>query len=196
MKKSTIITIIFFALGIIVLAVGFILLTDNNISNSLFPTTTTTTTGGGKPDPELKPMDFFKTDISEYITLGQYEGLEIEVESIGIDDEYLASQIDRLLISSGKYTKLFEGTVTEGMVSEERLEESVDEYIVIDDGKLILDDAVREELLIDFPRKLLCSEDCEGLCPKCGKPKKEGDCGCVTKEIDPRLEVLKKLLDK
>lgn len=117
MKKSTIITIICFALGIIVLAVGFILLTDNNISNSLFPTTTTTTTtGGGKPDPELKPMDFFKTNISEYITLGQYEGLEIEVESIGIDDEYLASQIDRLLISSGKYTKLFEGTVTEGAV--------------------------------------------------------------------------------
>lgn len=116
MKKSTIITIICFALGIIVLAAGFILLTDNNISNSLFPTTTTTTTGGGKPDPELKPMDFFKTDISEYITLGQYEGLEIEVESIGIDDEYLASQIDRLLISSGKYTKLFEGTVTEGAV--------------------------------------------------------------------------------
>ncbi len=97
----------------------------------------------------------------------------------------------------GVFSLDFERTVvTEGMVSEERLEESVDEYIVIDDGKLILDDAVREELLIDFPRKLLCSEDCEGLCPKCGKPKKEGDCGCVTKEIDPRLEVLKKLLDK
>ena len=97
----------------------------------------------------------------------------------------------------GVFSLDFERTVvTEGMVSEERLEESVDEYIVIDDGKLILDDAVREELLIDFPRKLLCSEDSEGLCPKCGKPKKEGDCGCVTKEIDPRLEVLKKLLDK
>lgn len=97
----------------------------------------------------------------------------------------------------GVFSLDFERTVvTEGMVSEEKLEESVDEYIVIDDGKLILGDAVREELLIDFPRKLLCSEDCEGLCPKCGKPKKEGDCGCVTKEIDPRLEVLKKLLDK
>ena len=97
----------------------------------------------------------------------------------------------------GVFSLDFERTVvTEGMVSDERLEESVDEYIVLDDGKLILDDAVREELLIDFPRKLLCSEDCEGLCPKCGKPKKEGDCGCVTKEIDPRLEVLKKLLDK
>ena len=98
---------------------------------------------------------------------------------------------------SGVFTLDFERTVvTEGMVSEEKLEESADEYIVIEDGKLELDFAVREELMIDFPRKLLCSDDCEGLCPKCGKPKKLGDCGCVTKEIDPRLEVLKKLLDK
>ena len=98
---------------------------------------------------------------------------------------------------SGVFSLEFERTVvTEGMVSEEKLEESVDEYIVLNDGKLELDDAVKEELLIDFPRKLLCSDDCEGLCPKCGKPKKEGDCGCVIKEIDPRLEVLKKLLDK
>ena len=95
------------------------------------------------------------------------------------------------------YVVDFERTVvTEGMVSEEKLEESADEYIVIEDGKLMIDDAIREELMIDFPRKLLCSDDCEGLCPKCGKPKREGDCGCVTKEIDPRLEVLKKLLDK
>lgn len=97
----------------------------------------------------------------------------------------------------GVFSLDFERTVvTEGMVSEEKLEESVDEYIVLDDGRLELDDAVREELLIDFPKKLLCSEDCEGLCPVCGRPKKEGDCGCVTKEIDPRLAVLKKLLDK
>ena len=97
----------------------------------------------------------------------------------------------------GTFSLDFERTVvTEGMASEEKLEESVDEYIVLNNGKLELDAAVQEELLIDFPRKLLCSDDCPGLCPKCGKPKKDGDCGCVTKEIDPRLEVLKKLLDK
>lgn len=91
----------------------------------------------------------------------------------------------------------FERTVvTEGTLSEEKLEENVDEYIVLSDGMLYPDDAVREELLLDFPRKLLCSDDCLGLCPKCGKPKKEGECGCQTKEIDPRFAVLKKLLDK
>ena len=98
---------------------------------------------------------------------------------------------------SGIFSLDFERTVVpEGVLSEEKLEENVDEYIVLSDGPLYLDDAVREELLLDFPRKLLCSEDCLGLCPKCGKPKKLGECGCETKEIDPRLAVLKKLLDK
>lgn len=86
--------------------------------------------------------------------------------------------------------------VPEGMISEDKLEEDVDEYIVLKNGFLCPDDTVREELLLDFPKKLLCSQDCLGLCSICGKPKKDGDCGCVKKEPDPRLAVLKKLLDK
>ena len=55
----------------------------------------------------------------------------------------------------GVFSLDFERTVvTEGMVSEEKLEESIDEYIVLEDDKLVLDDAVREELLIDFPKKM------------------------------------------
>ena len=97
----------------------------------------------------------------------------------------------------GVFSLDFERTVVaEGTLSEEKLEENVDEYIVLDNGMLYPDDAVREELLLDFPKKLLCSEDCPGLCPVCGRPKREGDCGCQKKEIDPRLAVLKKLLDK
>ncbi|MBR6727152.1 MAG: DUF177 domain-containing protein, partial [Clostridia bacterium] len=61
---------------------------------------------------------------------------------------------------------------------------------------LDVDEPLREELLMCFPMRLLCSEDCPGLCPKCGKPKKDGDCGCSEKEIDPRLAVLKNWLDK
>jgi uncharacterized protein len=59
-----------------------------------------------------------------------------------------------------------------------------------------LDETIREELLLSFPMRFLCQEDCPGLCPKCGKPRREGDCGCPTFEPDPRLAVLKKLLDK
>ena len=63
-------------------------------------------------------------------------------------------------------------------------------------NELDVDEPLCEELLLGFPSRLLCSEDCEGLCPKCGKPKREGDCGCVLKEIDPRLAVLKNFFDK
>jgi uncharacterized protein len=44
--------------------------------------------------------------------------------------------------------------------------------------------------------RILCDEDCPGLCPKCGKPKREGECGCPTREIDPRLAILQTLLDQ
>lgn len=71
-----------------------------------------------------------------------------------------------------------------------------DEYVVVRDGRLDIDEQLEEALLLEFPMRLLCREDCPGLCPKCGKPRSEGDCGCVTKEIDPRFEILKKLLEK
>ena len=48
--------------------------------------------------------------------------------------------------------------------------------------------------ILGMETKLLCREDCRGLCPKCGKDLNEGPCGC-TGEKDPRLAVLAKLLD-
>ena len=85
---------------------------------------------------------------------------------------------------------------TKDSLSEKQLEENVDEYAVIEDGHLDLDELVREEILLSFPMRVLCSPDCEGLCPKCGKPRRLGDCGCQMREIDPRLAVLQSLLDK
>ena len=59
-----------------------------------------------------------------------------------------------------------------------------------------LDEELREALILSFPMRILCDEDCPGLCPKCGKPKREGECGCPTREIDPRLAILQTLLDQ
>ena len=46
---------------------------------------------------------------------------------------------------------------------------------------------------LEIPNALVCSEDCQGLCQFCGRPKAE-NCGCEDKQIDPRLLVLKQLL--
>ena len=97
----------------------------------------------------------------------------------------------------GVFSLDFERTVTtEGVISKETLDEDVDEYVVINGSELDVDEPLCEELVLAFPKKLLCSEDCLGLCPQCGKPKRDGDCGCPTKEIDPRLAILATLFDK
>lgn len=97
----------------------------------------------------------------------------------------------------GVFSLDFERTVAaEGTLSEEQIDELDDEYVVLDGAELNVDEALREELLLGFPTKLLCSEDCLGLCEKCGKPKRDGDCGCSVKEIDPRLAILKSWSEK
>ncbi len=96
----------------------------------------------------------------------------------------------------GVFSLAFERTVaTEGMLTEQQAEEMVDEYVVLHGKELDVDEALTEELLLGFPTRLLCEEDCPGLCPKCGKPLRDGDCGCSHKEIDPRLAVLQHYFD-
>jgi uncharacterized protein len=59
-----------------------------------------------------------------------------------------------------------------------------------------LNDLIKEQILLNTEMKPLCSESCRGICPRCGADLNTGSCDCVQKEIDPRLAVLKKLLDK
>ena len=95
---------------------------------------------------------------------------------------------------SGVFSLPFERTVvTEGTLTEEQEEENVDEFVILQSGVLDIDDAVRESLVLSFPMRLLCDEECLGLCPKCGKPRRDGACGCPEKERDPRWDVLASL---
>ena len=74
-------------------------------------------------------------------------------------------------------------------------DDSAEEFLLLEDGCLDLDEVVRTQLLTEMPYRFLCREDCKGLCPKCGKNLNLGPCGCG-KEIDPRFAVLEQLLDK
>jgi uncharacterized protein len=64
------------------------------------------------------------------------------------------------------------------------------------DGEAIdIDELVKEELLLALPDHLLCSENCNGICAKCGAIKNLAECGCDTHEIDPRWAGLKDLVN-
>lgn len=75
------------------------------------------------------------------------------------------------------------------------MSESDEDYIETPDYKLELDEVVKTDIILELPAKFLCSEDCKGLCMKCGKNLNEGDCGCDKGSVDPRLEILKQLID-
>ncbi len=66
-----------------------------------------------------------------------------------------------------------------------------DDYVVCEGNELDLDDVISEVMYLELPTRLLCSEDCKGLCPKCGKNLNEGDCTCDLHEPDPRWAALK-----
>lgn len=78
----------------------------------------------------------------------------------------------------------------------ENLEEEYnDDYVETPNLSVDLDDLTTSDILLDLPHKYLCKEDCQGLCQKCGYNLNLGDCGCEKKEIDPRLEILKELIN-
>lgn len=74
-------------------------------------------------------------------------------------------------------------------------QEDNDAFVVVEDENLDVDALMREDIVLSLPAKFLCKEDCRGLCPVCGKNRNEGECGCSTRSMDPRLEALKQLLD-
>ena len=62
-------------------------------------------------------------------------------------------------------------------------DEESDSPIEIKSGRFIeLDDALLESLLFAYPQKILCKEDCKGLCPKCGADLNEAPCKCLIGE--------------
>lgn len=60
-------------------------------------------------------------------------------------------------------------------------------------NEIDLSEYIHDTLLLDVPMKLLCREDCRGLCPVCGVNRNETDCQCQVDEPDARWESLKKL---
>ncbi len=56
-----------------------------------------------------------------------------------------------------------------------------------------LTDVIRRNMIAAMPIKVLCKEDCKGLCPKCGQDLNQKECGCDTTYFDPRFESLRAL---
>ena len=82
------------------------------------------------------------------------------------------------------------------LVEELSNEENEDEWVFpLEGDSADLDDIVRTVFVLNLDSKLLCKEDCKGLCCRCGTNLNDGPCNCQ-KELDPRFAALKQLLEK
>ena len=66
-----------------------------------------------------------------------------------------------------------------------------DETNYIDGYNLDVDKLLYNEILIGWPMKVLCSEDCKGICSVCGQSLNEGTCDCEDTGLDPRMSVIR-----
>ncbi|NLK39010.1 MAG: DUF177 domain-containing protein [Clostridiales bacterium] len=125
------------------------------------------------------------TDNAGYMRLA----LEVSIEYEGVCARCLEPVV-------GVFKVSYEKTVAtiESLQKAEADEDDYDEYAIVRDGMLDIDEQLGEMLLLEFPTKLLCRDDCTGLCSGCGRRLDAGMCGCEKKEIDPRLKVLEKFL--
>jgi uncharacterized protein len=96
----------------------------------------------------------------------------------------------------GEFTLDLEKTVAPRNLLSDLDEDKLDDYAIIEDGFLDMDEQITAQFEMEFPSRFICREDCKGLCQRCGKNLNEGECDCSEKEIDPRLAPLKKLLEE
>lgn len=84
---------------------------------------------------------------------------------------------------------------TEDKTLVDSTEEEKDEirYLRPEDTDVDLSEDIRQYLFLSVPVKMLCRDECKGLCPKCGKNLNFDKCECKKELIDPRWEKLKEL---
>jgi uncharacterized protein len=130
--------------------------------------------------------------------LPSFEENEISVSSLSFSGR--AFDLSGTILLSGVVTAVMEAScarclapVRQDFLAEVEYsivesENDSEEDTWIAEGETIDLAAMAEEIvLIRMPLRLLCKEDCQGLCPSCGKDLNDGPCQCDRKEIDPRL---------
>ena len=71
-----------------------------------------------------------------------------------------------------------------------------DEINYVTGCSLDVEQLVHNEILIHWPLRVLCKENCRGICPKCGKDLNEGSCECDQTSPDPRMAVISDIFSK
>ena len=106
----------------------------------------------------------------------------------------METQLDLVCDRCGKAFSREKVVKLDSLVAQELEDEENDDILLLEGTELDLDQAASEAFVLAMDTKNLCSDDCKGLCAKCGANLNLGPCGCKP-EVDPRLAALAQLLD-
>ncbi|MEW9094010.1 MAG: DUF177 domain-containing protein [Clostridiaceae bacterium] len=87
-----------------------------------------------------------------------------------------------------KFAKKVEIPIEEKLSKEENKD---DDYIFIEGDVIDITEIIENNIIVSLPIKMLCNEECKGLCPDCGVNLNDSACNCGENNIDPRLAKLK-----
>ncbi len=105
------------------------------------------------------------------------------------------NEYETTLISRFHLTYVNQLPVEELEVEQEEIEINAQDMglIYFQGEEINLQDGVQEQVVMAFPIRALCREDCQGLCAACGADLNQGKCGCEGKPVSNKFAVLKNL---
>jgi uncharacterized protein len=91
---------------------------------------------------------------------------------------------------SGSFDLIFRPTGVDDTPGEHAITPDETEIGYYQESGLLLEDVVREQVLLSLPSRTLCKPDCKGLCPRCGQNLNNATCSCGDAPADPRWNKL------
>ena len=83
-------------------------------------------------------------------------------------------------------------SITDDGIIDEDMEET--DYLI--GFELDVDKLVYAEILVNWPMRVLCKDDCKGICKVCGMNLNKGACSCQRTELDPRMAAIQDIFNK
>ena len=141
---------------------------------------------------DMSDLDFYgRTRITQPV---QAEGCVTNHAGALVLEGTARSVLDLACDRCGKEFSREKVVALDSLVAHELEDDENDEIILLEGSELDLDDVVSTAFILAMDTKNLCSDDCKGLCAKCGVNLNEGICRCKP-DVDPRLAALAQLLD-
>lgn len=146
-----------------------------------------------KLEPELSKADSFSL-----LSPVCFDGCAVNIGgTIELSGKCVASL--RLICDrcAESFDKVIEFDILERLKKEDEFSKSDEDdpdFLMFEGSTVSLDEIIYTNLYMNLPSKQLCSDECMGICPVCGKNLNHGSCDCKMETTDPRFDILDKLL--